>query len=462
MPIEYGLSITEQPVLSLVEYGVAFHYVARAEPPIPSSLTPSEEFSSFERDLLSYTYRGDLPLASQVMRVPNHLQSVQVSFPRELIYVSEGLTIRLLCKDADDDGLRRRENVLKASRTMFKSGLVLYHLILSPRPDSEKSAFNEYDFVKLAKLWEGGEGVDPDSRHRIDRLITFQGSDSNPLTLSGLARSVFNMDLPGLLPRLGTVQILTRMVPVRNRLPWSKVWEHIQGLKEVAAGRPSHVVDVLPQDELAFRAVKGVAGIMQGLLDFDRIDPNELSDVFSSVYLTGDVFIGVHKGSLISVSAADRAYEVAVAVGMSPYLLAPQCVLAHNEELLRSASLASEDALGGGLKTLDVARRNMQLSLDRHYLPNIFHYSTERMLFDLGQKSRGLRDRERALRGAMTDVVAELESRMSRRRRVAEDVIAGLLLVLSGASLKDMAPMHVVIPSLSIAALLYVVWRLRT
>lgn len=461
MQPEFELSIREQPVLRFDEYGIAFHFVTNRKEPatLPSS---SEEFSSFERDLLSYAYRGSPPFASLALSVPNDLRRVRIAFPHDLVYISEGLTIQLLCEGTDDRGVRHRNALVRASRTEFKSGLSVCHLVISPDHEAGQSSFNEYDFVKLAKLWEGGEGIGPDSQHAIDRLITFRGSDQKPLTFNELAGSTLGVELPNPLPRHGTIQILTHEAPIQERLEWSTVWAHIQALKSVAAGHPSPGVEDLPQDDLAFRAVKGVAGIMQGLLDFDRIEPNELSDVFGSVYLTADLFIGIHKGTLVSISAVDRAYEVAPSIGVSPYLLAPHSSLAHNEELLRVASVASEEAVTANWRILDRARREMQQSLDRHYLPNIFHYPTERMLFRLGEESRGLSDREGALRAAMADIKAELESRMTRRRRVAEDVIAGLLLILSGVSLKDIAPLIVVFPALFAAALLYVLWRLRT
>lgn len=218
----------------------------------------------------------------------------------------------------------------------------------------------------------------------------------------------------------------------------------------------------LPTDEIHYRAIKGVAGILQGLLDFDRIGPSELADVLGTTHVMDGLLIGIHKGTLLSLSETDRVYDAAPAVGVSPYLLAPQAVLAHNEEFLRAAAEAAQMAASGTMRVLESSRRRMHHALNRYLLQNVFHYSTERMIFDVGMTSRGLADQERALRAALAEVTAELETRIAERRRIAEDVISGLLLVLSGVSLKDVLPLSLVLPLLAAAGGLYVYWRLRT
>jgi len=452
--IPQGHQIQEQPVLAVERYGVAFHFVDTSSAP-QDRIHSSPEFSSFERDLVSYAYRDDPPFGTSLIDAPDAARHLEIQYPALLTYVSEGLEIRLACADADPARGRRRSVALRAAQTHFRSGLSVFHLVLSPEAGQD-SALNEYDLVKLIKLWEGGEGVGIDSSHRIDRRVTFLSKGGDLLTIEDLAGRVFGLRDPhARRPRLGTIQIITgesRGAP--GAVDWGTVWSGIRALKGGGQG------DVAP-DEVHDRAVKGVAGIMQGLLDFERVGLSELSDVFASVQVSDGLLIAVHKGTLVSMAESDRAFEAAPFVGISPYFLAPAAVLAHNEECLRIASNAAETD-SRTLKTLDRARRVMHQGLDRDWLPNIFHYPTERTIYTVGEESRGLRDQQQALRSKLSEIRSELQAITERRRRAAEDVISGLLLVLSGITLKDMIPLSIVLPALACGALAYVYWRLRT
>ncbi len=448
--------IQEHPVLSFERYGVAFHFVDRTPGP-PDRIRSSPEFSSFERDLVSYAYREEPPFGTRILPVPDAIRHVEIQYPAELSYVSEGLEIRLVCADADPARGRRRAVDVHASRTDFRSGLSVFHLVLSPGAATDAARLNEYDLVKLIKLWEGGEGVGVDSSLRIDRRVTFLSKDGDLLTIEDMAgRTLGLRDAHTRQPRLGTVQVITGDAAAPpGSVDWNTVWHVIRAFKSSSPG------DASP-DDLHTNAVKGVAGVMQGLLDFDRVGPSELSDVFGSVHVADGLLIAIHKGTLVSIAASDRAFDAAPFVGISPYLLAPAAVLAHNEECLRKASDASDEAASTTLRVLDGARRTMHQGLDRDPLPNIFHYPTERMIYTVGEESRGLRDQQLALRGKLSEIRSELQAITERRRRTAEDVMGGLLLILSGITLKDMLPLSIVLPVFSLGAMAYVYWRLRT
>ena len=73
-----------------------------------------------------------------------------------------------------------------------------------------------------------------------------------------------------------------------------------------------------------------------------------------------------------------------------------------------------------------------------------------------------MRDQQLALRGKLSEIRSEIQAITEKRRRTAEDVMGGLLLILSGMTLRDMMPLSIVLPVLSLGALAYVYWRLRT
>ncbi|MDR7453221.1 MAG: hypothetical protein QN137_01930, partial [Armatimonadota bacterium] len=450
-------TVREEPALAFDRYGIALHFLAPPEDALgrqtdAAARESSDEFRSFERDLLSYAYRGAPPLGSHVLPVPEHLRRMTLHLPPCITYVSEGLIVDLLCAEQHPAGDRRRAVGVRASRTDFRSGLAVYHLVLTPDGEPAATALSEYDLVKLVKLWEGGEDVPMHS------LVTFEPPGGGRLDVGQLARAVFGPAArlhPA--PRLGTVQIVTSSTAIKDRLAWVDVLQAIQTLRD---GNP--LGDGASAPTLLDQAIKGTGGILQGLLDFHRIGAGELADVFASARVTDDALIAVHKGSILSLASVDRAFEAAAAtIGISPYLLGPQAVLAHNEEMLDRADRASQLS-SRKPRALAAARKEMQAALDRHHLPNIFHYPTERLLYETGTVSRGLRDREQDVRANLAKVTGEWETAVDRRRRVAEDLIAAILLLVGGGELVDRTfPLEYVFPPLALAGALYLLWRWR-
>lgn len=226
-----SLEIQEAPVLRVSRYAVVFHFVD-ASSVVQAAPQPSPEFASFERDLLSFAYRAQPPFGSAIVGVPDRLRRIEVHYPPVLRYTSEGLDIRLLCAEGALSGGRRRKVRLKASRTRFRGGMSVLHLVVSPDGDSADSILHEYDLVKLSKLWEGGEGVGPDSPFRIDHLVTFQDATGQRLTIAELAASIFKLQGPAARqPRLGTIQILCGDDIAPAGVRWQAVWEYVQAFK---------------------------------------------------------------------------------------------------------------------------------------------------------------------------------------------------------------------------------------
>jgi hypothetical protein len=181
-------------------------------------------------------------------------------------------------------------------------------------------------------------------------------------------------------------------------------------------------------------------GLLCGLLDHWDIAEDELEDVFKrSVDLTGSTYVNVHKGTLISFGDDDRfntnpAYD---RLGMSPYLLLPQSVLLHNERLLERADdaaalLAEGDNSGDSTsaqfqqsangmdrlarkpkqKELYDAELKMRAALQKDWIPNLFHYSLEREIYDKGEFGRGLA----AWKGSLIERLEELDGMLEETK----------------------------------------------
>jgi len=451
----------EQPVLTFRRFAIAFHLVATAAEDGPKRAEEAKAdraddararaewgLASYEDDMLLYAHRDDAPFTTWI--VPSKLQTATVFFPRELSYESEGKVRHLHCHGATDAGRTRRFRVTLAETKFRSERLAVLSLVLTPSaPGSEESVLNEYDVIKLVKLWEGGEGGLGESSaiaEEGDPDVWFDTDLGKRATLHDLAVQAFPAWRPlgpaedpcsppgrGFFTttarkgyRVGTVEL--ELVPG----PWTQ-----ELFCDIAMlGKHGEAPNRDPEG-LRWDRVVAVGGILQGLLDFVRIEDYELADVFAEVDVDpdGEELRAFHKGTLLSLSveaepqteheaeASDE--ERAKPMGVDAYLAVPNIVLLYSEQRLKSARLcvnnlsarqrapfgdrAAIGATENGLST--VARMLAQ------QLPDVFHYPSERDLQQRGRDSRGLADLETYVRLRIDDLSGVLESRVRLRDR---------------------------------------------
>jgi hypothetical protein len=467
LPVEIG----ETPMLSFDTYGIAFHYLLpRISRTQSHSIRSSSAFRSFERDLLSWSFRERPPFWSAVVEVPEELSRLQLVLPNVVRYEAEGAFKWLLVNPGDgSSGSERRRAVrLSASLTVFSSGgedgddTAVLHLVLSPdRSESGRDgatvacALSEWDLVTLIKLWEGGEGVDDSETDRLSERVWFASlSDECPRTLAELAEEVFRVPLR--LKEGGTMDVTSRARPREGRAACLRAPR--AGTVQLLTGAPSGEVDwVALFGALADRygghgvaapaegaakldaQVCAVAGILQGLLDFRDIATDELGDAFQSgptldparrsVRLDDGLVLGIHKGTLLDITEDCRVYRRASAeVGISPYLIVPHAVLLYNNHLLEVA----EEAYHPRRQTVAETETAMRGALEGRYLANVFHYPLERYLFEVGMASRGLTDRKASLERRLAQVSGEARDSRDRRQHQFEKRVNYYVLALAG------------------------------
>lgn len=426
----------EQPTLAFGEFGIAFHFMGPApEKPTPPWEESDVHFASFQRDLLSHTYRSASPMASRTLEIPKDCRTIDILFPDSIRYEAEGCEKLLLLRRPSPDHQERRLTMqARLSRTTFRDGTCVFHLVLSPPPPpspcggeaGERTEVNEWDLVKLAKLWEGGEGTGRGEECDISTAIRFTAGGEE-LAIDRLAGRLFGMS--GLTLAGGTLQLLTG--PAASG--WPELWDALIGLRE--GGDVSFDAGLLPR-------VRGIGGIVQGLLDFPYIDASELHDVLGYLDLKEGSLIGFHKGTLVFICEECRAYRaVHESVGISPYLTMPHAVLLYNGTQLEIAHGRSLKA--DGVKTRELQTRALAIreALQKKYLPNLFFYPTERFLFIQGHASRGMDDRKASLERALLDIQGKLDRRRADRDSIFEKsflVVASLLAAVQALSIIGM------------------------
>ena len=464
------------------DYGVAIHLVLEPGAEPAPARPESDPLVSFEEDILAYADPypttdgiGSAPFCTTTVEVPEEWAFLSVSFPAEVTFRSEGRLVPLRCAGLDDEpGLRAHERrrtrrfLLRASRTDFeRSGLTVLHLVLGPDPgDPAASALNEYDLIKLMKLWQPGEGLTRDGGDatpgRQRQFVAFHaGATTNDAVddslsadeaLERLARAVFRLDgsrrvdIAG--PRAGTMQVLHAACEQTADEEGPNICREVdEVLSEEGAADPSN-------------RLRALGGVVCGLLDFLEIDGDELADVFREVDREDELVRSFHKGTLIVASAGDRAFDsegVRLGVGLNPYLLIPHGVLLHNEWWLGHAVRRLDDAAHGRQRTsrLEQARADVAQTLSQRLVANVFNYQDERSLYETGLSARGLDKRERAVRARLADLTGKLHARHELNRSYIGTAVAVILLVFTLSDVYDKhSHMHVVVGGAVTAGLL--------
>ncbi len=516
----------EDPVLSFTNYAVGFHFATSANASESGDRGASEEASgslearaleSFERDMLLYAYRHVAPLKTRSLG-PHQREPVAVTFPHELDLESEGEPIRLVCEGAHH-GERVRHAIVLASRTSFARSDVAVMTLVLRSAGHDPSEFNEYDLIKLAKLWEGGERLpEPGSRDERRYPVRFEiDGRREPLTVlasrflppdckfldyhSEQLASAMRDPASETRARAEDPDVARhyRVGTIALRLPATRenrrLFADAQAVKELS--------DDVPGDGTRrWKRVRAVGGVMQGLLDFETIGPTELSDVFAGTDLEEDSLLAFHKGTLLSValqgSPHDDAREADLArpIGISPYLVIPHAVLLYNEQRLKWALIRANELLrmqgGAGFAGRDLllelprraARRprgraaeppsggSRRVSIEEteegvreisqaaaQHLPNVFHYRSERELYERGSESRGFSDFEPLIRSRLK----ELEDKLAARVRQRDTWTFGLTLAFFAIAVLQLALKSAALwfSLLLLAGLAVLLWQVR-
>jgi len=187
--------------------------------------------------------------------------------------------------------------------------------------------------------------------------------------------------------------------------------------------------------------LKALGGVVSGLLDFDRIEDWELADVLDPTMADKSSLVCLHRGILVAVAEQDRAFEsqdCRSQIGISPYLILPQAVLLHNQEILRRVAevLPSQRKRHAG--NLESIKATVDWELKQNMLPNIFYYWHERTLYEKGFIELGLDLAGTRAEQRLAELTARIEADARRRGRRADYMVEGLIAILTAVFVKDL------------------------
>jgi hypothetical protein len=294
-----------------------------------------------------------------------------------------------------------------------------------------QSILDEYDVIRLVKLWEGGEGVSAGEPHAMQNQLDIRvPGKPQRVTIGELAIAILDgagvrkrneggtdSESENVQPLAGTVQLQI------GKERWTPIYERLAKLRSKTEGadasfsleaitedlerkyrsdlQPADASDAIAKAEALrlWDQLLALQGILCGLLNVDLADDAEMRDTFLlPMNLTADAMLAVNKGTMLMVSDDCRLGRyLAPTLGVNPFLTIPHATLLYNEIQLNAALRQAQTARTKGLveNRLQQAEIEMRLALQERYLPNIFHYSRERTLFDQGVESRRFKELEK-------------------------------------------------------------------
>lgn len=424
----------ENPVLSMAEVAVCLHFVSNCPVP-PEKTLPYPNcpvFQSMELDLLSYGYQSQNQIGSQCESSGS--AAVEIRFPEYVEYHSEGRHMLLLPRRGSC-----RVRVIVSSTHFLVSGVRVWHVVLTP---DEGEIFSEYDVIKLIHLYDGRA----ENTGLADK-IQFRVQSKNGIReakVHKLLGTLLNQDGQELYPKAGTIQIVGEGVG-RNESYLGEILESVRtdrtSTEQQEEQKKKKISEWISRDTEQGKVMKALCGIVTGIFDFAEVDNEEVLDTLEPTCSGPGSLIRIHRGTLVSITAEDRAMaEVRNSIGISPYLLLPHAVLLHNETLIEDSDAGMTEAVSKkrpNLKKLEDAVLRAERNLNRFYLPNVFNYFTERALFDRGTEGRGTGERLNAVRNKLLELDTKITAEWEQRHHRGQKRIAALMALFTVIGSKE-------------------------
>lgn len=388
---------------------------------------------SFETDLFSHQSQVDPPFWT--LLEPPLTQTVTVLFPGRYEYTSEGNT-RTLASGRTSVRL----SLQLASTTFRKSGIRGFHLLLSTAADEH---LTEHELIKLSSFF-GSRQENSSARQHVQFSL---GSNTEPLSATELVTKLFHSVRPGS-PSLSTgiVQVNTESCEYQaanhEALPWQEVYSGIAGADHLPHHKEDRFAEAYLRSEGFRYAANAFCGISLGIFDFCRMDISEVKDTLRAILSGENHFLIMNRGSLF-YSQHDASWSPPGQLLMSPYLLIPNMLLAHNEFIARRAESRIDEILRSGAKNerqINARLRESEFDIDVAYIKNIFHYPSERCIFEYGSSHRGIVDLAKSASrksAAAEKIIMEIRDKRESRRDLAITMLLAIISCMQLATVFD-------------------------
>jgi hypothetical protein len=404
----------EQTVFEFESVSVTFHFIEENDVHKEKGKNTEEpglcpHFSSFETDLLNFQNQKNQPFNSVLVK-PN--VGAKLFFPEIYSYTSEGKTHTLRSEKTE------RDVIVSLSFTQIRlSGKKIWHLTVAPAPGE---IFTEYDIIKLATLFGSiQEGS------TVRENIGFRaGSPGNG-----------NLSPAELVINLGKIDSGCTLASSATGIVQIDSTEFSLGLEPFFRLFLKQKRQTIEDDKIKLFA-KTVCGIILGIFDFERMDEEEIYDTIQPIMPAEQSLMVLCRGTLFKITVDDEIMNsVKDSILVSPYLLVPSTVLAHNEYILSVAREKLTFCLGtnNGMTQKQLEKKQVEINslINFKYLDGLFQYPTENLIVTQGNIQRGLTFLKSNIESRLKELTAKIDSKRSNFSLFTDSVIALVLFLIA-------------------------------
>lgn len=428
----------EQNVFSFQNVSVAYHFSEQFIDPkgkqLPDEMVSCPVFGSYEFDLFQFRFQSKLGRPYRtVCKTGAPVKTITVRFPEKIEFITEGHFETLINRQPE------LQVEVKLNCTRFKNGNHIWTLVFNPVLDC---SFTQTDIIKLINLFNRSQECS-----NIESSTVFFDGQQKFDTIESLAKSLagvcskhsFNLMYSGV------VQV-DAPGDLANPDTNSEVWKEVIAAIDKVAKNDFAEKSELEKRYLKEKEVRDILNIMcgfaLGIFDYNRMSYEEVLDTIMPMTSSVHTFVLMNKGILASFSMDDKLFETVKSnIGMNPYLLISSTVLAYND----TESSKSEEELdglldsknpAGSLRYLISKRKYLERKINEEILPNVFHYPTERTIFEKGMSHRGISDRIENVRNRFEELVSLIDDGITSRKANSDIIVSVLLAAISILSLE--------------------------
>jgi hypothetical protein len=387
-------------------------------------------FYSYETDLLSSHFQNRRPFStyfnSEIGIVP-----ITIHFPNFYNYLSEGTRFSKASVRSEV-----KAN-LHINQTISTSGNTnTWSIVLST---STSDYFNENEIIKLLNFF-GSKQEDVSMIEEIE----FSTESIPKSKFQDFISTLMNWtDTTPISIQTGVIQLDTDHISFNNphsQFNWSDFYLHLKNFNEGIGNAAQDYERNYYSNEI-FKVVNNIfCGFALGIFDFDRMDFDEVTDTLIPRKSTENYLILMNRGILICACHDDEMYEATLSsIGISPYLLIPNMILANNVHQLDKVDaevsqlfLNIETKEKVSLNQLRASRSKIDNWLNNGYFPSIFQYPSEKDLYSFGTNHRGLEEYKINLELSIKTLDDLKDELISNRQENSDLMMTIILTLLSG------------------------------
>lgn len=384
---------------------------------------PCDQFHSYETDLLSYHFQRDRPITSR-FKPELTLDCLEIHFPIQYTYHSEGRTHNLTNERNTIHAIARISET-----TFHASENSIWSLTLMNVPGDY---FSELELIKLSAFFSSSQ-----ERTNLKECIQFSLPGGNKMPLSDFICSILNLRGQAITLGSGIIQLDTSKIQSNNdwlKLTWGTFYDEITDSFSNPHSPNIALNTKYNQDESYTDFLNVMCGFALGIFDFKRMGFDEVVDTLQLLKGDNSYLLFVNRGIMLNLCHDDEMFEsVREHIGISPYLLIPNAVLNNNTYYLEATlkNLNAIDFASETTSTLLVERKRAERALLKGIVNNIFHYKTEKNLFEFCSAERNHSLMIQEIQANLDELQHLLDERKTKREDRSDLFMTLLLTVLS-------------------------------